>query len=76
MSQNFQSEYGDKLYGRLMERWHTLDHCQSSPVLVYDLVKEVESWIESKLENSMIFYDDDWNQGYNDAINTLLKDLK
>lgn len=45
MSQNFQSEYGDKLYGRLMERWNSMDHCQSSPVLVNLLLDEVKSWL-------------------------------
>lgn len=70
------SAYDSKLYGRLFERWHSMDHCQSSSVLVYDLVREVEAWLESKLEDPMFYYDDDWIRGHNDAIDTLLKDLK
>lgn len=52
MSHNFQSEYGDKLYGRLMERWNSMDHCQSSPVLVNLLLDEVKSWLLETVEEN------------------------
>lgn len=71
------SAYGDKLYGRLMEKWHAMDHCQSSPILVRQLLEEVEQWLVSKYMERNLYHDDDqYLYGYNEAIDDMIKDLK
>lgn len=74
MSDPSQSAYGDKLYGRLMERWSSMDHCQSSPVLVNLLLDEVRAWLlEAGEENP---YSEEWAEPYSDAIKDLLSNLR
>jgi hypothetical protein len=60
----------------MLERFQTMDHCQSSPILVHLLLEEVERWMVSKYMDDYFIYDDDYLRGYNEAVDNLIQNLK